>query len=320
MEVKDAFQSYILDCESRGLSPNTMRVYKQRLRHFHGFLVQRGVSNIERLTADHLRMFTAEVRQRDIHQFTNHHSSGQLVGSRTVFHYCRLIKTFGTWLVEQEILDRSPFSKVKLPRVEKKLMPALTLDEITTIYNVILHTGGENATRDLAIYCFCLESGARVTEVVELILDNLYLDNFTAKVHGKGSKERIVCYTEKTANLLKRYLAERPQVSHGEVFLSLRNGKPLAPHAVRLLLRKYGKRAGIHCYPHLLRHTFATRYLVNGDEKNLISLQKLMGHATLDMVRQYVNMLPIDVEKQYKKYSPLKGLVLEEPAMAGGKK
>ena len=319
MEVKDAIRSYFLDCESRGLSPNTMRVYIQRLRHFHGFLVQRGVSDIERLTADHLRMFTTELRQRDIHQYTNHKSSGQLVGNRTIFHYCRLIKTFGTWLVDQEILEKNPFTKIKLPRVDKKLMPALGLEEISALYSVILHTGAENTTRDLAIYCFCLESGARVSEVVELLLDNLYLDNFTAKVHGKGSKERIVCYTEKTANFLKRYLEERPKVAYQQVFLNSRNGKPLLPHAIRLMLHKYGERAGIHCYPHLLRHTFATRYLVNGDEKNLISLQKLMGHATLDMVRQYVNMLPIDVEKQYKKFSPLKGIELEDPMAVIGK-
>ena len=317
MEVKDVFQSYILDCESRGLSKHTMRVYKQRLRHFSDFLSRKGVRDTEQLNADHLRAFTVELRQRDAHQFTNQKPNGRLVGTRTVFHYCRIIKSFGTWLVEQEILIRSPFAKVKLPRVERKLMPSLPTQDMVGIYDVIRKTGGERTIRDLALYCFMLESGARATEVIKLTLDDLYLDTYTAKVHGKGSKERLVCFTEKTANLLRKYIEERPQVKVGEVFLNLQTGRPLTGNGLGQLVSKYGRRAGIHCYPHLLRHTFATRYLVNGDEKNLISLQKLLGHATLDMVRQYVNMLPVDVETQYKKFSPLNGLNLEEPAMVG---
>jgi integrase/recombinase XerD len=319
MEVKDAVQSYFLDCESRGLSIHTMRVYIQRLQHFSDFLTGKEVSDTEQLTADHLRAFIAELRQRDVNQFTNRKPHGQLISTRTIFHYTRIIKTFGTWLVEQEILLRDPFAKVKLPRVEKKLMPSLSTEDMVTIYNHIRRTGGERTSRDLALYCFMLESGARVSEVAKLTLDDLHLDICMAKVHGKGSKERLVYFTEKTVRFMRKYLKERPQVKAREVFLNMQTGRPVTSNGLTQLIRRYGRKAGIHCHPHLLRHTFATRYLVNGDEKNLISLQKLLGHATLDMVRQYVNMLPVDVESQYRKYSPLNGLKLEEPVMAGKK-
>jgi len=319
MKVQGALQSYILDCEVRGLSRHTMRVYKQRLRYFADFLGKKGVRDMQELTGDHLRGFIIELRQRDAHQFTNHQAHGKLLNTRTVFHYARIIKSFGTWLADQEILPRNPFGKVKLPRVEKKLMPSMPTQDMVKVYDVIRKTGGERTNRDLALYCFMLESGARAEEVVELTIDELYMDKYTAKVHGKGAKERLVYFTERTARLLRTYLDERPQVSTRQVFLNLRTGKPLTTDGLGQIVKKYGERAGIHCYPHLLRHTFATRYLINGDERNLISLQKLLGHTTLDMVRQYVNMLPVDVETQYRKFSPLNGLNLEDPVMTSAR-
>jgi integrase/recombinase XerD len=317
MEVKGAIQSYIVDCESVGLSSHTIRVYQQRLDYFADFLNNKGIRDTEQLLADHLRAFVVELRQRDAHQFTNHRARGKLLSTRTVFHYARIIKSFGGWLADQETLPRHPFGKIKLPRVDKKLMPSMPVPAMVNMYDVIRKTGGERMARDLALYCFMIESGARASEVVHLTLDDLDLENCTAKVHGKGAKERLVCFTERTVALLNTYLEERPRVNAREVFLNLQTGKPLTPNGLGQLISKYGGRAGIHCYPHLLRHTFATRYLVNGDEKNLLSLQKLLGHETLDMVRRYVDLLPVDVKTQYRKFSPLNGLNLEDPALAG---
>ncbi len=318
MEIKDALESYFIDCDSRGLSSHTLRVYRQRLRFFHDFLTSKGIRDTEQLSNDILRSFIVELRQRDAYQYTNHRSRGKLLDSRTVFHYSRIIKTFGEWLCEQEITSRNPFGKIKMPRVEKKLMPAMPVPDMIKLYDVIKRTGGERLSRDLALYSFMLESGARASEVIKLSLDDLDLQNYTAKVHGKGAKERMVCFTEKTVALLQSYLSERPKVNNREVFLNLQTGKSLTANGLGILISKYGKRAGFHCYPHLLRHTFATRYLVNGDEKNLLSLQKLLGHETLDMVRRYVELLPIDVKTQYQKYSPLNGINLEDTSIASG--
>jgi site-specific recombinase XerD len=228
-----------------------------------------------------------------------------------------VLKSFGTWLADQEFLPKNPFAKVKMPRVEKKLMPALPPPEVARVYQAIRDTAGERRGRDLALYSFMLESGARVEEVEKLSLGDLDLERLSAKLHGKGAKERLVYFTERTAGLLRHWLRERPQVAAPNVFLNLKTGRPLTTHGIRQLMRRYGQRAGLHCYPHLLRHTFATRYLINGDEKNLISLQKLLGHASLSQVQQYVDLLPLDVERQYRKFAPLNGLNLDEPWLPG---
>jgi len=140
-----------------------MRVYEQRLRYFTDFLRSKDVGDTGELTGDHLKEFIVELRQRDAHQFTNHRAHGKLLSTRTVFHYARIIKSFGEWLPDQEILPRNPFAKVKLPRVEKKLMPSMPVQDMVKVYDVIRKTGGERTARDLALYCFMLESGARAT-------------------------------------------------------------------------------------------------------------------------------------------------------------
>ena len=314
MEMQEAVGRYMLDCRACGLSGHTLRVYEQRLRYFLRFLRGSGVRHTEELEGDHLRGFIVELREGDADEFTNHQRRGRRRRGQTLFHYARIVKGWGNWLEEQEILPKNPFARVKMPRVEQRLMPAMAEEDMVALYHAIAKDGDERARRDLALYCLMTESGIRRSEVVSLTLDNLYLDRYTAKVRGKGSKERLVYFTDRTAVPLRAYLQERPRVSAREVFLNLRTGRPLSAGGVGEILKNRGERIGVRCRPHLLRHTFATRYLMNGHETNLISLQKLLGHSSLDMVRRYVDMLPVDVETEYRKFSPLSGLDLEAPA------
>ena len=320
MEVKDALFSYFADCDCRGLSDNATRVYQQRLRDFATFVTRRGIHHIEELAADHLRAFIAELRQRDAHELTNHRRRGKPLSSMTIFHYARIIKSFGNWLSDQELLPKNPFGKVKLPRKEQKLVSPLTLEQMVGMDQAIRETGGERTNRDLALYSFMVESGTRVDEVAHLTLDRLDLAGLTARVMGKGSKERLVYFTKVSAGRLQTYFKERPKVAAREVFLNLQTGRPLTANGIGQLIRRYGRRAGFHCHPHMLRHTFTTRLLINGEEKNLISVQKLLGHADLTMVLQYAHLLPVDAESQYRKFAPLTGLNLDQatpPDLAG---
>jgi len=114
----------------------------------------------------------------------------------------------------------------------------MPVQDMVKVYDVIRKTAGERTTRDLALYCFMLESGARATEVVELALDDLDLEKCTAKVHGKGAKERLVCFTERTIVLLRTYLEERPRVNAREVFLNLRTGKPLTANGLGQIVKR----------------------------------------------------------------------------------
>lgn len=152
-----------------------------------------------------------------------------------------------------------------------------------------------------------LDSGLRMHEAAFLSLDGLHLAEGYAVITGKGNKQRIVplgLYTRKT---LSRYLARRPaSVHHRSVFLN-RDGQPLTLCAVRQMFRKLKGRSGIpRLHAHLLRHTFATRYLENGGD--VYALQQILGHTSLEMVKKYIHTIPGKKVSCFTAYSPLDNL------------
>jgi site-specific recombinase XerD len=127
------------------------------------------------------------------------------------------------------------------------------------------------------------------------------------KVNGKGNKERIVPFGRTTQRALQRYLIrygpepKYPEI--GNLFLSI-EGKPLTKNSMKLIFARLAKQSGVErLHAHLCRHTFATRYLTNSGD--LFTLQQILGHSTLEMVRHYVNFAPYQVAAQHQRFSPM---------------
>ena len=134
------------------------------------------------------------------------------------------------------------------------------------------------------------------------------------KVLGKGKKERIVPIGRNAQKVLQRYLFRyRPKSSNPEVdnvFLSI-HGDLLTSNSIKLMFDRLAKKAGVHrLHAHLCRHTFATRFLINGGD--VFTLQQILGHSTLEMVKHYVNLAANHVAIQHQKFSPLDRLNLRK--------
>jgi len=142
---------------------------------------------------------------------------------------------------------------------------------------------------------------------VQTILDEGYL-----KVMGKGKKEHIVPIGNNAQRALQRYLFRfRPKPTNpvtDNVFLSI-SSKALTENSMKLMFTRLAKRSGVcRLHAHLCRHTFATRFLINGGD--VFSLQQILGHSTLEMVRHYVNLASSHIAIQHQKFSPLDRLNL----------
>ena len=156
--------------------------------------------------------------------------------------------------------------------------------------------------RDRAILLLFLDTGLRLSELAELRLADLRADG-SLKVMGKGSRERIVPVGTAARQALVRYLRERG-ADPGEPIFRARRGGPLGGRGIQQLFRRLKLRAGLsgRCSPHTMRHTFARAYLVNGGDA--FSLQRILGHATLDMVKRYVALADTDVSQRHRTASP----------------
>jgi site-specific recombinase XerD len=152
-----------------------------------------------------------------------------------------------------------------------------------------------------------IDTGLRIEELINLRLEDLRMKEGWLKVMGKGKKERIVPIGSNAQKALQRYLFRyRPKAFYRDidnVFLTL-SGTPLSTNSMKLMFSRLAFRSGVHrLHAHLCRHTFATRFLINGGD--VFSLQQILGHSSLEMVRHYVNLAANHVIIQHHKYSPM---------------
>jgi len=142
-----------------------------------------------------------------------------------------------------------------------------------------------------------------------LALDKADLDRGELKVLGKGNKDRTVPLGVRAVRALRRYRDHfRPEVNIPFFFVSI-DGRPLTVNTVKQMTKKAGRLAAIpRVHPHLFRHTFAIHYLMAGGDA--FSLQKILGHATLEVTRMYVNMVDGQVKERHRLFSPMDDLPL----------
>ena len=209
----------------------------------------------------------------------------------TVQGKARASKAFGSWLYAEGYTPENVLGNLKLPKVPVKIVEPLRAAEIDSLLaaqDPLTHTG----SRNIAILVTLLDTGLRCSELCDLRFDDAHVEEGYLKVLGKGSKERVVPIGALAQKVLWRYVFHfRPEPA-GErnncLFLTL-GGERLQSNAIKLLLKRWGKRAGVpRLHAHLCRHTYATNFLTHkcGD---VFRLRQILGHNTLEMVNRYVH-------------------------------
>jgi integrase/recombinase XerD len=314
LELGNLIQGFKLSCQTEGKSQKTIEWYTSFLLRFLRFLEQSELpTQLDKIEKTHIRQFILYLQQED----RTPHTNKPLAGA-TVQDYVRSLKVFFAWLVREEYTTDNITSGIPIPKAESKVINTFTNDDIGKLIRICYRSNG-NVHRNLSIIMLMLDTGVRVSELINVNLDDVKLSEGWIRISaGKGNEERILPIGSVVQKLLWKYLnCYRPQpltIKICNLFLSS-DGLKLTRNGVQQMLRRYGRRAGIsgvRCSPHTFRHTFAKKYLVNGGD--IFSLQKILGHSSLASVRAYLNFFGVDIKKQHQKYSPADNLV-DEPAM-----
>lgn len=224
----------------------------------------------------------------------------------SVAGYVRALRAFGNWLAAEGAAEARALRSLARPRVPRKVITPLADDELRRLL------GAARTARDRAILLLLLDTGLRVSELVWISLADLRPDG-SLKVLGKGARERLVPVGAAARGAIGRYLDERGRLAPEAPLFLGEAGERLTVSGVQQLLGRLKARAGIgaRCNPHTFRHTFAHRYLVNGGD--VFSLQRILGHASLDMVRRYVALADLDVANRHRVASPADRLLRPRP-------
>ncbi|MCX7911986.1 MAG: tyrosine-type recombinase/integrase [Dehalococcoidales bacterium] len=290
-----------------------MTIVSDSVRYFVDFLASRGLSTeVTKITPYYIRAFIMYLQQKRC--FSNHRLNRpkeKSLSGHTVNCYLRSVRAFFSWLVSEGIIENSPFDRVKIPKAPKKVIPTFSDSQIQDLISVIDIRSPEGF-RDYTIILVLLDTAMRVSELCHLQLDDVWLEDGLLKVLGKGNKERLIPIGKQVQKCLWRYISRyrpEPQLPNcNHVFLT-RDGRPLTKDRVEKIIARYGKKAaltGVRCSPHTFRHTATLKFLRNGGD--VFTLQKMLGHASLEMTRRYCELADIDVKKAHTTASPVDNL------------
>ena len=311
-DIGTLLQGYRLCAATEGKSRHTVAIVTNSVSYLYNFLSSNGLStDVTQIGTGEMRAFILYLKQKRC--FSGHpYSKAQQRGlsGHTINTYMRSIRAFWSWLVEEEVIASNPFSRLKIPKPPKKITAAFSPYQIELLLGVM--SSSAEGYRDMVIILALLDTGLRVNELMNLKIDNVWLEEGLIKVLGKGNKERLVPIGKQVRKLLWRYITQyrsepaRPNLDN--VFLTW-DGRPLTRNRVNSIIKRYGKMAGltgIRCSPHTLRHTFAINYLRNGGD--VFSLQRILGHSSLEMTRRYCELADVDIKKAHRLASPVDNL------------
>ena len=259
----------------RGLAQNTIDAYRRDLTSFCEFLYDtESIDEFDLIKRMHINIYIKELHDKS---YTPTSVTRKIAAIRGWFR----------WLSSNEIISSDPSLGVELPKLTKKLPKVISISEIENIIHNNL-----NET-ELVMMELLYGAGLRVSELVNLELNNIDLDSRYVRCFGKGSKERIIPIGEKAKKAVKSYLKIRELITkkyklETKQFLLRENGHLMTRQDVYVFIRKQGELLKKHISPHTLRHSFATHMLENGADLRVV--QELLGHSDVSTTQLYTHV------------------------------
>jgi site-specific recombinase XerD len=298
--LSDALTAYRICARAEAKSPKTIEWISSSVGYFADFLGSD--QDILLITGNDLRRFIIALQES--HRYRKHpyaKPQKENLSPQSIETYARAVRAFFGYLYHEGLIEQNPMEKIKMPKVPKKVVPTFSEKEIEKLLaQPDKHT--DRGFRDYALLLTFVDTGARLSEIANLRIDDVDLEQGYLKAMGKGSKERYIPFGQKVAKALLKYrLRHRPEPVGTDRFFLTTDGRALNAERVEKLIAEYGKKAGLQrCYAHKLRHTSSVMYLRNGGDP--FSLQKKLGHTSLTMTRHYCNLADSDVRAQHLRY------------------
>jgi len=286
--LKKAIEGFLLQKSIEGLSQRTLDTYAYQLHRLADFLDNPTLTSI---TTHDLKRFFHHFRS----EFTPQRWNGDTkpLTGKTLRNYWISCRSLFAW-AESEFEMPNPMTGITMPKVNSPKVEPLTEEEVKAMLRV------RCSARDHNILLVLLDTGIRSGELCGLKIRDVDLKSGKMNVLGKGSKERTCYLGNRVRQSLWRYIGDRDA---GEPLFPVRGGRHLTAHQVWGIVSSIGKKANVaNARPHRFRHTFAIQFLRNGGD--IFTLQMLLGHSSLEMVKHYAKLAAIDAEQAHRRASP----------------
>lgn len=294
MDLEESITDFLNYCLiDKGLSDNTYLSYKNDLNMYKAFLHQKNISNPEKISSADVIEFIEYLQKKDHDEIT------------TVARKLTTIKNYHAYLEKEKIAPINVTLGIKRPKLKKTIAKTLSMDDINTLLDINLLTPFDY--RNKAMLELVYGTGLRVSELVNLTLNNIDFTNCIIRIVGKGNKERIIPLGEYSMYYLNLYMEKRPLLEKNnlceKLFLN-NHGKGITRQGFFKILKNLleEKHLNVEASPHTLRHSFATHLLEGGAD--LKSIQEMLGHSDISTTRMYTHLTNQKVTHDYNEYHP----------------
>ncbi|KUO63326.1 recombinase XerD [bacterium BRH_c32] len=279
----------------KNLSDNTIFSYKNDLMKLLAYLEKENITDYSEINSETIINYFSLIKKEGL-------------GSSTVARYISALKGFFKFLMKNEYIAKNPMMKIPPVKRKKTLPDVLSFQEIELILN---SADGDDirGKRDKALLELFYSSGLRISELINLTVNNVFVKEEMVRVLGKGSKERLVPVGSSALICIKDYLLNsRPHLenkltSENILFLNSR-GKKLSRMGVWKIVDIYVKKSGIkkNIHPHTFRHSFATHLIEGGAD--LRSVQEMLGHSDISTTQIYTHIDNDFVKQEHHDHHP----------------
>ncbi|MGQ9797905.1 MAG: site-specific tyrosine recombinase XerD [Ignavibacterium sp.] len=279
----------------KNLSENTINSYKSDLTSFLNFITQSGIDDLSDIKTTHITSFFKLLKDAGLNE-------------TSAARYFSSLKGFFKYLYKNEYIKSNPIERISPPKISRKLPEVLNVREI----NLILEQPNVKDTiglRDKAILELFYACGTRISELINIKVNDLFLSEEVIRVFGKGSKERLIPIGSSAIKWIIEYLKKsRPLLvknikSENYLFLNQR-GTKFSRMGIWKIVKQYVKQAGIekNVHPHTFRHSFATHLIEGGAD--LRAVQEMLGHSDISTTQIYTHIDMDYIKLVHKKFHP----------------
>jgi integrase/recombinase XerD len=310
--VADTFTAFIEACQADWLSEESVKYYRYALKWL---VASHGAAAIDQVDVRHIRQYLVDLRSANVRYVAARQRRATPGGLsvETIRSRVRALKRFFAWAYAEYGLDpaQNPMNRIRMPHAPKAQPKAIALEDLRKL--LLACPDNRSGKRDKALIAFLADTGCRAGGALSLVPADLFCDQGRAYLREKGDRTRVVPFTQYTAELLREWLAVRPEQAV-TVFCALgtdaaRYGSILTVSGLDQMLIRLKRKAGVsgRCNPHSFRHGFARMYLEHGGD--LATLAQLMGHSTVNVTTQYyARFTDQELARRHEQFSPLRDL------------
>jgi len=278
----------------RGLADNTLLAYRQDLKKYSSRLAKNGIKDVKQVKREHITDFMYDQKKRGL-------------AANSISRSLAAIKMFHRFLVRDRVVPEDPTNLVDTPKIWKRVPDVLTIAEIESMIDAAKGRQWQ-AIRDKAILELFYASGMRVSELLNLKMENVNLELGYVRCIGKGRKERIIPIGRRACDAIRKYydlVRKKLDKDNVTLFLFLsRLGRKISRQSIWKIIKNYAKKAQIKrkIKPHTLRHSFATHLLEHGAD--LRSVQEMLGHSDISTTQIYTHVDRERLKSIHKQFHP----------------